>query len=99
MCFYDSCYFTIKQIQYTFITVGIHSLRVENYFIIIPVEIALVSGTDELANPLTESEMPKSLTEFLKKSTVTLESRQGCPSNYCSNLSKYNLLGKHLGWI
>lgn len=59
LCFYDSCYFTIKQIQYTFITVGIHSLRVENYFIIIPVEMALVSGTDELANPLTESEMPK----------------------------------------
>lgn len=55
----SAVYFTIKQIQSTFITVGIHSLRVQNYFIIIPVEIALVSGIDELANPLTQSEMPK----------------------------------------
>lgn len=89
-------YFTIRQIQYTFITVGIHSLRVENYFIVIPVEIALVSGIDELANPLTESEMPKFSNGVSLKVHSNSESSQGYPLNYCSNLSKYNLLGKHL---
>lgn len=62
-------YFNVKQIKHTFLflTVGILSLKIENYFVIIPVKFALVFRGDEFANPVSESEISNfSLTQSLK---------------------------------